>query len=142
MRTNALVIKGFPPRIKEPLELMASRLSAEYNRRVSVTELVINACNAYIEKIRADTPELLKPARFTRTRDHDLILEAVAQGLSDVDQITGYVNRARRSPMPADGVEFLLEDLIGARLVKRLPQAKPGKSEAPGNVQVMLYVRF
>lgn len=139
-RKTSLTIKQFPARVKTPLTQIASLLTAEYGRHVSLAEVVINACNAYVERIKVERPDALRAAVFTRTRDHSLIVEAVEQGCGNVEQVTIYVNRAREAHLATDAIQFLVEDLLGARVLKAVPQGKAG-GEAHGNVQPTILVK-
>lgn len=140
-RKTSLTLKDFPHRIKVPLTQIARGLSLEQGREVSVSELVIHACNALVERYRADRPNFLRAAVFTFTREHALIMEAIEQGCADNEQVTTYVNRALHKHLDADAINFLIEDLIGARKLKRVAQGKAG-GEAHGNVAQTILVKI
>lgn len=139
-RKTSLIIKTFPARVKTPLLQIASGLSAEYGRHVSLSEVVVNACNAYVERIKVERSELLRAAVFTRTRDHALIVEAVEQGCANVEQVTIYINRARHEHLATDAIQFLVEDLLAARVLKEVAQGKAGGS-AHGNCPQTILVK-
>ncbi len=137
--SSPLMIKNFPRRIKEPLIQIARNKSEESGRRISLTEIVTLACNAYVEQVRVDRPHLLRAAVFTFSGDHDLILDSIRQGCTGIAEIVIYVNRARHDPLSEDAVEFFIQDLINARQIESIPQGKAGKEESHGNAPKMIF---
>jgi hypothetical protein len=138
-RNSSLMIKNFPERIKSPLIQIARNKSEESGRRITLTEIVKLACNAYVEQVRVDRPHLLRAAVFTRSADHDLILDSIQQGCTGVAEIAGYVNRARHEALSDDAIAFLIEDLVNARQVESIAQGKAGHEKLHGNAPKMIF---
>lgn len=139
-RKERLEVRKFPGKLKDSIGQISRGMSRDFGREVSVAEVVINAINAYVEQFKVEKPEYFRAAIFTRTRDHNLIVEAVSQGCADVEQVCLFVNRARHAPLGEDAVIFLIEDLLGARVLKKVPQGKSG-GDAHGNVQKTILVK-
>lgn len=134
------LLRGLSPKLKGQLRTISAHLTTESNRSVSLNEVVLRACTAFVEGYRLEHPQWFREVRFTRTRVHDLVLDAIGNGCGDVETIQPYVNRGLTRTLNVDAIGAHVEDLLRAGIVVRERQGRAGQAEAQGNVSQSLLV--